>query len=141
MINNLKKLKQIIKTNQKELEDIYPYTPQILETITMLIQKRASDTMIILWRKGVLELLSNIEAGIEYIEYYQKIDRKTQLTNLKDKIDNNISKLEKKYPISSKISQELETLIIVDAPDDMIRAYLNGLENYIRDIDVELGML
>jgi len=141
MLNNLKKLKQRIKTNQKELEQIHPHTQSVLETITMLIQKRASDDMIKLWIDGGLHLLIDIEDTLKYIEYHQKLDLKNQLKTLKIKIDTNIKKLEIKYPISRTISEAIEILLNMDAPEDMIRPYLNGIEDFIKDIDVELEYL
>jgi len=105
LINDLKKLKQQILTHKKELEKISPYIEQTLETISMLIKQKASDTMINLWQDGALELISDIEAEIEFIQYNQKVEQKIQLLNLKEKIDTNIKILEIKYPLSQTISQ------------------------------------
>ena len=138
LINDLKKLKQQILTHKKELEKISPYIEQTLETISVLIKQKASDTMINLWQDGALELISDIEAEIEFIQYNQKVEQKIQLLNLKEKIDTNIKILEINYPISQTISEAIEVLLDMNAPEDMIRAYLNGLEDYIKDIDKEL---
>ena len=105
LINDLKKLKQQILTHKKELEKISPYIEQTLETISVLIKQKASDTMINLWQDGALELISDIEAEIEFIQYNQKVEQKIQLLNLKEKIDTNIKILEIKYPLSQTISQ------------------------------------
>jgi len=141
MLSNLKKLKQKIKTHHKKLQTIYPDIDQVLETISMLIYQEASDTMIMLWKEGALKVITEIEEEIEYIEYNQKVNQKLQLINLKEKIDTNIKILEINYPLSQTISEAIEILLDMNAPDDMIGAYLNGLSDYMQDIDVELGIL
>ena len=141
MLSNLKKLKQKIKTHHKKLQTIYPDIDQVLETISMLIYQEASDTMIMLWKEGALKVITEIEEEIEYIEYNQKVNQKLQLINLKEKIDTNIKILEINYPLSQTISEAIEILLDMNAPDDMISAYLNGLSDYMQDIDVELGIL
>jgi hypothetical protein len=138
LLKNLKNLKQKILIHQKELQQTYPYIEQILDAISILINQNASDEMIKLWMQGALDSLIDIEHTIKHIQYNQKPYLIQELKDLKNKIDTNITLLESKYPISNTISQAIDVLLDMEAPESMIRAYLNGLEDYIQDIDAEL---
>ena len=140
MINQLKTLKQRIDKNIIELQKTHPYSKEISETISMLIKRDASDAMVQLWIKGVLDLITNIEDILICLEEDEK-NFKNKAKLLKEKIDDNIIYLEEKYPLAKTISESIEILLNINAPEDMIRPWLNSIDDIILDIEKELELI
>ena len=141
MLTKLKTLKQRIDKNIIELQKIHPYSQNISEALSILIKQNASDTMIRLWMRGSLELVTNIEDVLVYIEQNEKPHFKNKVILLKEKIDKNITHLEVKYPLARTISESIDTLLEIEAPESLIRPWLNSIDSIISAIEKELELM
>ena len=158
MLSKLKILKKKIDDNIEKLEKICPYSQNVSDAISILIQRDASDMMVKIWMQGVLELAKDVEIALEIMskkeklailkknklinsaKTYNYLNQKERLKKLQTLIVLNLGELINKYPHTPLIYEAMDQLINMDATDDFILPWLNSIDDFVALLDTKSSL-